>query len=186
MTSGAFGDKFQPKMRIGWELFGEDEDGEPLVVEVGGKMMPMVVSKTYTISFHEKSNLRKELQDWRGKKFSDEELGGFDIAKLLGQYCMVNISQSESKGKTYANVSGLTPLPSALKASKPTGVHKIQTFDFDDPDMQVFATLYPKLQETIKNSPEWAAMTRKRQPEMAGNDHASGYPDDVPPDDIPF
>ena len=44
-TSGQYGDKQQHKIRISWELFGEDEQGNPLTVEVDGKEMPMTISK---------------------------------------------------------------------------------------------------------------------------------------------
>ena len=68
VSDGQYGLKEQHKIRIGWELFGEDEDGQPLTVDVDGKQMPMTISKSYTVSLHEKSNLRKELAAWRGRQ----------------------------------------------------------------------------------------------------------------------
>lgn len=155
MSSGQYGEKMQHKLRIGWELFGEDEQGHPLTVEVDGKEMPMTISKSYTVSLHEKAGLRKDLAAWRGKDFTDEEAKAFDVSKLIGAYCMVNVTTSESNGKTYSNVAGLTPLPGALKNAKPAPVHAPQVFDLDNPDMKVFATFHEKLQEAIKRSPEW-------------------------------
>ena len=160
LTSGQFGEKLQHKIRVGWELFGEDEEGKPLVVEVDGHDMPMVISKSYTVSLHEKANLRKELAQWRGRDFTDEEAKGFDISKLIGAYCMVNVTTSETNGKTYSNVAGLTPIPSALKNAKPDGVHDLVKFDLDAPDMNVFNTFHLQLQDTIKKSPEWAKHQR--------------------------
>jgi hypothetical protein len=181
-SSGQFGTKLQYKIRIGWELFGEDEQGQPLVVDVDGKQMPMTISKSYTLSLHEKSALRKDLAAWRGKDFTEEEARSFDVTKLLGAWCMVNVTTSETNGKTYSNVAGLTPLPAALKNSKPQAVHQVVVFNLDEPDMEVFATFHDKLQEAIKRSPEWAhAMgTKQREPAPAG----SGF-DDMD-DDIPF
>lgn len=161
LTSGQFGEKLQHKIRIGWELFGEDEEGKPLTIEVDGREMPMVISKSYTVSLHEKANLRKELAQWRGRDFTEEEAKAFDISKLVGAYCMVNVTTSETNGKTYSNVAGLTPIPSALKNSKPEGVHPIVKFDLDKPDMAVFNTFHAQLQETIKKSPEWARHHRQ-------------------------
>ena len=109
----------QHKIRIGWELFGEDENGEPLTVDVDGKTMPMTISKSYTVSLHEKSGLRKD-PAWRGRDFTDETKG-FDVSKLIGAYCMVNVTTSETNGKTCSNVAGLTPLPGALKTASPPG-----------------------------------------------------------------
>lgn len=180
LSTGQFGEKMQHKLRIGWELFGEDEQGNPLTIEVDGKDMPMTISKSYTVSLHEKSALRKDLSAWRGKDFTDDEAKAFDVSKLMGAYCMVNVTTSETNGKTYSNVAGLTPLPGALKNAKPAGVHEFVKFDLDDPDMEVFATFHEKLQEAIKRSPEWAQKNgrQRQEPAMAGGDD-----DDT---DLPF
>lgn len=158
-TDGVYGSKFQHKIRIAWELFGEDEQGNPLTVDVDGKQMPMTISKSYTVSLHEKAGLRKDLAAWRGKDFTDEEAKAFDVSKLIGAYCMVNATTSETNGKTYTNVAGLTPLPGALKNAKPAPVHENLIFDLDKPDMKVFNGFHEKLQEAIKKSPEWAHAT---------------------------
>jgi hypothetical protein len=183
-TSGQFGVKLQHKIRIGWELFGEDEQGQPLVIEMDGKQVPMTISKSYTVSLHEKSSLRKDLAAWRSRDFTEEEAKAFDVSALLGAYCMVNVTTSETNGKTYSNVAGLSPLPAVIKKNRPAGVHEHVRFDLDDPDMEVFATFHEKLQEAIKRSPEWAARmgSTKREPAMAGG--GSGF-DDMD-DDIPF
>ena len=156
LSSGQFGEKLQHKIRIGWELFGEDENGEPLTVDVDGKTMPMTISKSYTVSLHEKAGLRKDLAAWRGRDFTEEEARAFDVSKLVGAYCMVNVTTSETNGKTYSNVAGLTPLPGALKNAKPAPVHEQVIFDLDAPDMAVFNSFHEKLQDAIKRSPEWA------------------------------
>lgn len=180
-STGQFGTKFQHKIRIAWELFGEDEQGNPLTVEMDGKTMPMTISKSYTVSLHEKAGLRKDLAAWRGRDFTDEEAKAFDVSKLLGAYCMVNCTQSETNGKTYTNVAGLTPLPGALKNAKPAPVHANVIFDLDKPDMKVFEGFHEKLQDAIKKSPEWAQVTGRQ---------GSGFDDmksDLPEDEeIPF
>lgn len=159
LSTGQYGEKMQHKIRIGWELFGEDDQGNPLTIEIDGKEMPMTISKSYTVSLHEKAALRKDLAAWRGRDFTDDEAKAFDVSKLLGAYCMVNVTTSETNGKTYSNVAGLTPLPGALKNAKPAGVHEHVVFDLDEPNMAVFATFHEKLQEAIKRSPEWAHKT---------------------------
>jgi len=172
--------KFQHKIKIGWELFGEDEEGNSLTVDVNGTQMPMTIHKKYTVSLHEKANLRHDLASWRGRDFTDEEAKAFDVAKLLGAYCMINATTSETNGKTYTNVAGITPIPGALKNSKPAAVHAPVVFDLDKPDMAVFSTFYEKLQAEIKLSPEWAQSQRK-------NTQGSGF-EDMPSDgaDCPF
>lgn len=179
LTSGQYGEKMQHKIRIGWELFGEDEQGNPLTITVDGKEMPLTISKSYTVSLHEKSSLRKDLAAWRGKDFTEEEARAFDVSRLVGAWCMVNCTQSETNGKTYTNVAGLTPLPGALKNAKPAPVHQDVMFDLDNPDMEVFATFHEKLQEAIKRSPEW-----QRQGRGGGSHHDAPTMEEV--EDCPF
>ena len=179
LTTGQYGEKLQHKIRIGWELFGEDEQGQPLTVDVDGKEMPMTISKSYTVSLHEKASLRKDLAAWRGRDFTDVEAKAFDVSKLVGAYCMVNVTTSETNGKTYSNVAGLTPLPGALKNAKPAAVHDHVLFDLDNPDMDVFSKLHDKLQEYIKRSPEWARFA-KTGTAPASEEHSFAE------DDIPF
>lgn len=165
-SNGQYGEKHQHKIRVAWELFGEDENGQPLTIDVDGKEMPMTISKSYTVSLHEKAGLRKDLSAWRGRDFTDEEAKAFDVSKLIGAYCMVNVTTSENNGKTYSNVGGLTPLPSALKNAKPAPVHGHVLFNLDEPNMAVFATFHEKLQEVIKSSPEWEAFIRESRGEQ--------------------
>lgn len=162
IRTGQYGTKAQHKIRIGWELFGEDEQGAPLTVDVDGHEMPMTISKSYTVSLHEKAGLRRDLAAWRGKDFTDEEAAAFDVSKLLGAYCMINVTESENAGKTYSNVGGITPLPGALKNAKPHPAHGEVVFDLDKPDMKVFEKFHEKLQDAIKNSPEWAEATGQK------------------------
>lgn len=187
VSSGQYGEKAQHKLQLRWELFGEDEDGQPLTVEQDGQSVPMTISKSYTASLHAKASLRKDLAAWRGKDFSDEEAKAFDVSKLCGAYCMVNVTQSETNGKVYSNVAGLTPLPGALKASKPAAVHAQVLFNLDNPDMAVFETFHEKLQEAIKTSPEWMAWAKKQgapsKPAAQAQVPALAGIDD---DDIPF
>lgn len=184
LSTGQYGEKMQHKLRLGWELFGEAEDGSPLTAVIGGKEMPMTISKSYTVSLHEKASLRKDLAAWRGKDFSDEEAKAFDVSKLVGAYCMVNVTTSETNGKTYSNIAGLTPLPGALKNSKPAAVHANLMFDLDNPDMDAFNTFHEKLQDAIKRSPEWAQkMGKPRSEAPAMEEEYAGFDDGG---EIPF
>lgn len=170
-TDGQYGPKDQHKIQIGWELFGEDDDGNPLTVDWEGKTMPMTIKKSYTVSLNEKSGLRRDLASWRGRDFTDEEAKAFDISKLLGAYCMVNVTTSENNGKTYSNVSGLTKLPTALKGAKPAPVHSNVVFNLDEPDMELFSSFHEKLQEAIKRAPEWCGKAgASSEPESAWNE----------------
>lgn len=176
-THGQYGETTNRKIRLAWEVFGEDEDNEPLTIDVDGVEMPMTINKTYTLSLGEKANLRKDLSAWRGRDFNEEELKGFDISNIVGVYCMLNVTLSESSGKTYSNVAGISPLHKSMQ--KPEPVHKNQIFDLDNPDMAVFNTFHEKLQEYIKESPEWNAVNGD-QPKESVNDPMVNFDDDIP------
>ena len=44
---------------------------------------PYMLSKEYTLSLGDKANLRADIESWRGKTFTQEELEGFDLANIL-------------------------------------------------------------------------------------------------------
>lgn len=178
-TEGQFGVKDQHKIQIGWELFGEDEQGQPLIVDVDGKQMPMTIKKSYTISLHEKAAMRRDLASWRGRDFTEEEAKAFDVSNLIGAPCMLSITESESNGKTYSNVSGISRLPAALKAAMPDAVHERVVFDLDAPDLEVFSAFHEKLQEAIKRSPEWRQQFKNSAPAESGAPFAD-FADDIP------
>ena len=139
-TTGQFGIKEQHKVMISWELLDEAKmaDGRPFSV-----------TQWYTVSLHEKSKMRADLESWRGKKFSEEELKGFDLANVLGAYCMIQVVHDET-GK-YANVQTIM----AYKGNKPAPVNPNVVFDIDEPDMEVFNALSENMQAKITNTPEW-------------------------------
>lgn len=106
---------------------------------------PMIVSKRYTVSLHEKASLRKDLEAWRGKSFTKEELDAFDLAKLIGVACMVTVKHSTPPGsdKTYANIASISGLPRGMEQPpKP------------ETDPLVFTLSDPWNREAV---PEWLA-----------------------------
>lgn len=168
------------KVMISWELFGEDEDGGPLVMDDG---RPLSISKRYTLSLSEKATLRADLESWRGRAFTDDELAGFDLKNLLGIYGLVNVTHTSRDGKTYANVAGLTPLPKIMRDNKPIPVNKSQFFDVTEPDMALFETFSERLKETINACAEWnpqAANTAARKSPGDGSAGVGGMDDDIP------
>lgn len=176
--------KLQHKILLSWEVFGEDEYGVPLTVDVDGKEMPLTISSRYTLSLNAKAKLRADLEAWRGKKFTEEELKSFDVSKLLGAFCMLNVVESKSADgtKTYANISSITPMPRGMP--KPEGKHPLVVFDLDAPDMKAFDDFYPKLQDTIKASVEWQARKPAPAPAQAAASAAESFADMT--DDVPF
>jgi hypothetical protein len=103
-------DKYQHKVIIAWEITEKINAPDS---EYHGK--PYMLNKKYTVSLGEKANLRKDLESWRGKPFTAEQLAsGFDVAQLYGINCYIGISHVPDKndpGKVYANVTAILPPP---------------------------------------------------------------------------
>lgn len=100
-----FGVKDQIEIR--WEIEEVNEET--------GK--PFQVRAWYTASLNEKAKLRLTLEMWRGRKFTAEELRGFDVEKLVGVPCQLQVVHNPSdNGTVYANVQAV------IKASKHTPV----------------------------------------------------------------
>jgi len=81
--------------------------------------LPRGISKRYTLSLNEKSSLRKDLQSWRGKPFTQEELNGFDVSKVIGSNCLISVLHSDRAGAIYADISGISALPRQMASVRP-------------------------------------------------------------------
>lgn len=143
-------DKVQPKVLIGWEL-------PELQVEINGEMKPRIFTKQYTNSLNDKATLRKDLVAWRGKQFTEEELKGFDVSKLLGVPCLLQIVHTKSGDRTYANLGGITKLPKGMPQPTPQ-TDKIR-FDIDESPLSMIEELPSWIQDIIKESIEYKKRT---------------------------
>jgi len=141
--------KLQRKGVIFWEIPSErieyEKDGE----EVNA---PRVINQKYTITLGEKGNLRRDLEAWRGKKFTAEELSGFDLQNLLGVPAYLQVVHREHNGKTYANVNGLMPLPKDMTCPPQENPTMYFTFEEDVPLAE--AKIYDWLKEEAAKSIE--------------------------------
>ena len=97
-------EKQQHKVRIVWQIDEDRDDGKP-----------HQVSKRYTLSLHEKAGLRKDLESWRGRPFTPEELDGFDLETLIGVVVLLNVTHVTRDGNTYANIASLMKLPKTMQ-----------------------------------------------------------------------
>lgn len=163
-----FGEKHQ--VLIGWELPEED------TYEWQGEERATMVWQTYSASLHSKSKLRHDLEAWRGRPFTPDELDGFSLAKVAGAPCQLSVVHS--KCGQYANQNGVMALGKGQKC--PPQITPTVIFDLSDPDMAVFDALSPKMQESIRNTPEFRA--------LSGDPSGADEPvnDHVPDNDIPF
>lgn len=146
--------KMTPKARIGWELPTElkvfkQENGE----------QPCVISEEFSLYLNEKANLRKMLAAWRGRDFTEDEAKNFDITKLLGVPCMLNIIHKPSKDgtKMYEKIAGVTPLAKGVNC--PPQINPTLIFEHENPDMEVFNKLPDFIKAKIMLSEEWTKRT---------------------------
>lgn len=165
-------------IRISWELPHE------LISEGEASGKPFAVHKSYSLSLSEKSTLRHDLQCWRGRAFTEEELAGFDLEKVLGVACMVTIQHDVKPTGTYANVAAVAAMPKGLPC--PPAINAPLTYSINDHDEGVFSKLPDFMREQIQSSYEW----KTRQ--FAGSQPEPDPEDQIPADeeasedDIPF
>ena len=146
-------EKYQRKVMIQFEIHGEDDAGKPLVTSDG---KPLSIAKTFTLTLSENSNLRKDLELWRGREFTAQELRGFELKNVLGAWAMLSVIHKESGGKTYSNIAAINTIPRSMKeAGLPQGVNEVKIFDIENPDMALFDTFSENLKNKIMSSPEW-------------------------------
>ena len=98
VQKGAFGEKH--KVEIRWQTELEDEE----------RARRFQLRKWYTLSLHEKAALRKDLECWRGRKFTEQELAGFDLEKLVGVNCQLQVIHNLSDdGRVFDNIQAIVP-----------------------------------------------------------------------------
>lgn len=152
-----------PHERIDWT----DKDGS-------AKSGPMSIGKTYTLSLSEKANLRKDLESWRGKAFTEAELEGFDLFNLFGVGCQISVAHAVKEGKTYANIKGVVGWPKGMP--KPTTTeNQVIRYTEDEP-------------EAYEDLPQW--LRDKIDKRVKSNGHADEPPPVSSEDDygesVPF
>lgn len=141
--------KLMQKLVILWELSERMQDDRPFAI-----------SKFYTASLNEKANLRKDLESWRGRAFTPEELEGFSMAKVVGTNCLLNVIHSKDKqGRDRADISSIMALPKGMPSLEP--VNDLVYLDFDDFDSNAYERLPQWIRTKIAASPEYQAMANQ-------------------------
>ncbi len=148
-------DKSSHQVILVWEL--PDCRGE---FERDGKRvnLPRAISKTYTLSLHEKATLRKDLESWRGKKFSEDELKGFDLKKLLGAACQIQVLHNKIGDKLFTNIATITKAPAG---TKPYPENAPTFFSFED-GMEIPASTPKWIADKIRASEEFHGLSENR------------------------
>lgn len=175
VVSQMYGESVKHQVYIRWET--PDEELTWTDKEGNEQTGPRVIGKTYTLSLHENANLRADLENWRGRAFTEEERRGFDVSKLLGVPCMVNVAHVERNGKTYANVTAVTSLPKALRENPPRASGDLLLHDDDN-------NAYDELPEWLQKKIDGQVSEQTHTQSYGGQSYGSNY-DDLD-DDIPF
>lgn len=169
--------KKQHQLVLGWEC-------PDFRIDYKGKDCPRAMSRVYTASMW-KSNLRKDLEGWRGAVFSDDEANQFDLNCLLGQACMLQIMHKTAKtGKVYANVAAVMPLIKGTE--KPEVFNEPQYFSLTE-DKPIPDNIPAWIADKIEKSAEYQMGLADGPPAEA---EEPPVVDDEPPavedDDLPF
>ena len=150
-----FQGQIQNKVRIGFELPTElkvfkEEKGE----------QPRVISQEYTLSFHEKSKLRKVIEacDPNALKVGEDGfLEEVDIEQLIGKECLITIAHKASKeGNQFAYINGVTRLPKGMVC--PKAINEPIVLSYDKWKQEIFDALPDFLKDKIKSSQEYQRM----------------------------
>lgn len=164
------------KLILGFELPNELRTFRPEEGET-----PVIVSREFTTSLGKKANLRKFLEGWRGRAFSEEELKGFDLSILAGKDCMLNIihKTAAASGNVRAEIVSASRLMKGATAPAPI----LPTLVFvmaGEFDMDTFKRLPEWIRKKIEASPEYAdAISNGPNHTIAdsiGNDDDEGIP----------
>jgi len=133
------------------------EDGEQTLTK----------SKTFTNSLSEKGTLRKMLQSWRGRAFTQEELQGFDLASVTGHPVQVGIIHwTNDSGEKLDIIDSLIACPKGLEI--PEGSREPYSYSISEHPKN-WDKLAPWMQNEIQNSDEFKALNTSpdQAPEQA-------------------
>lgn len=158
-----------------------------------GKYNPDVKGKPFSVhltvkqSLHVKAKLRPLLEGWRGRKFTKEELAGFDPKKLVGLPCRLALVENGE----YVNVSSVSPLGKGEVCPKQINPSVYLSLNDGEFDQAAFAGLHEKTKEKIAKCAEYAALFEDRsgaaEPGLSGNDDdASASSQQTPDEEVPF
>lgn len=140
--------KYENKVLFIWELPG-------VLIEVEGEQKPRWMSKEFSATLNEKSNLTKFLVPWRGKNFTDDELNGngFDMKQMLGDSCLLQIIVEEKDGNQYNRITSCMGFPAGIPA--PVTETELLWFDMDEWDDEAMAKFPEWVQQRIKKSTQY-------------------------------
>jgi hypothetical protein len=125
--------------------------------ELDGEGKPMTISKFYNLSLHEKSKLSQDLVSWRGRPFTETEIKSFDVSKLAGVACMLNVIEKNGKS-VISSVMPLAKNDKVVEQVLPTVIFSLQ--DFQNGKKETFNQLSEGIRNMILRSRELQDMNQ--------------------------
>ena len=154
--------KYTDKMLFIWEIPSQ-------TIKIDGEDKPRWLSKDFSASLHEKSNLYQTLVSWRGKAFTEAELAEdesgdmqFSVLEMLGSGCFLQVIVEEKDNGSYNRITSVIGLPVGMAA--PTSETALIAFDIDNWDDEVFNSLPEWIQERIKKSTQYQKLHAPTDP----------------------
>ena len=138
---------YQNKVMFLFEIIGE-------TVDVEGEAKPRWLSKEFTLSLSEKSNLTKAIEAWTGREISeDESENGYDVTQLIGRSALVVVTVKENENGTFNDITVITAPPKIMQI--PAAESETLCFTIEEWNAEVFEKLPEWIQNKIKKSTEY-------------------------------
>lgn len=147
------------KIVILWEI-------EPL----NSQHKHFTVTRIYTLSIGEKSNLGNDLTTWRGRPFTDEQRKGFDLDNIIGKPCQLNLVQNGDRVK----IAGV--MPATMTKDPQTGKGMAAGYWTEETKRDYIPNFVKKMQEQQVAAPVKGKQPMQTQNVMTGD----GFEDQIP------
>lgn len=159
------------------------------MVMLGKSLEPKILwTQSYTATLDKRSNLRRMLETWRGKAFTQEELKGFHLQNVLGAPCYVNVIQVPGKDGSVRNrIAGLAKLPKGVKVDEINEEFIFNTLSKEEDFSRLDSLKIPNwMKEQIKTTDEYKKYESGPAPEKKVEDEEAFAPIAAAEEDLPF
>lgn len=163
---------------LGFEVLDQqiefEKDGQK---QVG----PMRIGITLTNSLGEKAKLRKFLEKWRGRAFTEDELKGFDLTTIAGHPCQILVTHAHKGDRTYANVENILGWPKGTP--RPPAPESLLVHELGGPQSLATLARLPewlqgKVEERLAN--DWEEFNAKGKASASAQEPADAFDDSIP------
>lgn len=168
-------EKWLDKVRLTWELPEElhsFKDGED--------KKPFVVSREFTLSMGDKSNLYPIVSGIVGD-IPEDVRNSFDHEELVGTTCLLTLVHKESPNGKYALITTTAPLMKSMKA--PEAINESKILTYENWDQEYFDSLPDFIKDKMKGSKQYV---KKFGGSGMTDDEANEELDEISSGDIPF